>query len=372
MELFGCPAYPITLSNQSTNAVQYMIDLQYSTSSCGAYTSVYNSGYIPTFPTDLKNLPGLNGTWIQTHPGFYKVGLTTKNVCGITSLSQKGYINVAGAPTGATAAFITTAKTRAGTSVTIGTCTMPSTPSTTFRYDSIALSQESCGGANGYKFKMEHSNPLTPNIVGRNFTVFDLSGVSAGTGSSSYSVLVSTDKYDQSGNWINLNYLGQPEDFTNAVNIPLTGLLWDNDANPYYGHFTTASFLGVYRITITVTNECNTYTRSQIIKLVSNLVSGTIPGLDPKELLPAEAGITVFPNPTTAEVSFHVPAVAEDMISISVYDIKGNRVLDVVKNALAIDGENVYKANLGSLQTGMYFYKIKTNNTTYNGKLMKQ
>jgi hypothetical protein len=82
--------------------------------------------------------------------------------------------------------------------------------------------------------------------------------------------------------------------------------------------------------------------------------------------------VNVYPNPTTDEVSFHVTAAAKDMVTISVYDIKGKRVLDVVNNILATDGENVYQARLGSLQTGMYFYKIKTNNTTYNGKLIKK
>lgn len=82
--------------------------------------------------------------------------------------------------------------------------------------------------------------------------------------------------------------------------------------------------------------------------------------------------INVYPNPASNEVSFHVSTAAKDLVTIFIYDIKGNRVLDVVKNALTIDGENVYRANLGSLQTGMYFYKVKTNNTTYNGKLIKQ
>lgn len=364
MELFGCPAYAITLSNQSTNAVSYKIDLLSGTSNCGTYSQVYSSGFVSAFPTDLKNLPGANGNWLQTHTGFYKVVLTVQNTCGVASTAQTGYINVAGAPTGGTAAFTTTVIAKKNAAVTINNCPLPTaTSSIPFKYDVLP---QSCGGASGYRFVMQQSNPDTPNIVGRGSTVFDLSAVSAGTGSSSYTVLVGTEKYE-SGSWLNLNYLGQPESFPGVVNLSLTSLLLDNDTN-----FTNAPFGGIYRITITVTNECNSYTRRQIIQLVSNtiLLSGKLPELNLANQL--NEAVTVYPNPATSDVAFEVTVAQEDRMTIDLYDLKGSRVQQVAKDEPVTEGINVRHADLSQLPAGLYFYKIATSDEVYNGKFIKR
>ena len=122
---FGCPAYLITLANTTTGASTYNIDL-YSYSVCGTNTLVNSTGYVSTFPTNLKALPGANGTWLTSHTGNFKVVLTAKTICGTTGTAI-GYINVAGTPTGASIGLKTTASIRPSQTITITGCTIITT-----------------------------------------------------------------------------------------------------------------------------------------------------------------------------------------------------------------------------------------------------
>ena len=67
---FNCSAFPLVLNNESSNISTYDITLQYSTvGSCGLYTQIYETPVpLTSLPTDLNNLPGFNGTFIQDNP----------------------------------------------------------------------------------------------------------------------------------------------------------------------------------------------------------------------------------------------------------------------------------------------------------------
>ncbi len=367
MDLFNCAAYLTTLSNQSVDAISYKIELQASSSSCGTYTSVYNSGFLSTFPTDLKNLPGTNGTWLQSHTGFFKVILTVQNACGVASAAQTGYINMAGPPAGIS--FKTSVKVRPSplSGFTYKGCTVPA--NTTFVYSEAP--QSCTGGSTGYNFPMEHTNVSNANPVGPVSTTFL---IDPGTGSSNYNVGITSYKYDpgNGGTWINMNYLGQEEVFPMALEVGLGDLLWDNPANPYYMHFyNNPPALNIYKIVIRVSNECTTQTNSQVIQLFPNsLRKGGAQwpaGTDPEKMT-----ASVFPNPATSDVTFKVAVAQEGRMTIDLYDLKGSRAQQVTKDEPVAEGINVHRADLSQLPTGLYFYRITTGDKVYNGKFMKQ
>jgi hypothetical protein len=364
-EVFNCNA--ITLNNTSnSDAIQYQIELLSSTSNCGTYTSVYNSGYLSAFPTDLKNLPGTNGTWLQNNTGFFQVKLTTKNACGTVGTPYIGYIKVATGPSNANAAFKTNCITKATQTITIGSCTVP--VNTQFSYMDGSTG---CSTGN-YKFPMEHSSISTPNEVGRNNTIFDFSTVSAGTGSIVYSVTLKTEQWDGT-TWQVMNYNGVPEVITGLTTMSLNALLDDDPVNnPNYMAFTDPSLTpdgSIYRITVSVNNECGSYTNSQIIKLNTiKMKRMSNPELDNEIKLKDD--LTVYPNPFTNLLNIELPTTKENTRVyqlIEILDVTG-KIL-VTKSIGSTDDKIII--NTEDMPSGIYFYAIKSDMYIVNGKIIK-
>jgi hypothetical protein len=368
---FNCPSFAITLSNFSTGATSYKLDLFTAPTACSAYTHVHSTGVVTTFPTDAKNLPGAgsNGTALQTATGFYAFILTAYNACGAQAESQAVYFHVESAPPISTI-FNTLTATKAGFGFSGPGCTIPpiASTSTGFRYNSDGTTN--CIALSGYQYAMQHTNVLAPNEVGRLSTSFDLSGLGGGTGTV---VTIRTDKWNGS-TWDNLNSNGNPEIYTNVPSVQLIGLLTDDPNNPYYEHFLTAPNGGIYKITITVSNVCSSSSNTQIIKLNTSVLKSMIATSVDEEITEqndAAAICTVFPNPSESEVSFQVTTREKDVVSISLYDLKGNLIKQVVTQEITNEGVSLFNANINELTSGMYLYKIQLNNEVYNGKLSK-
>jgi len=375
LETFNCSSAPITLTNLSTGAVSYKVDLFTAPVSCpnGTYSHVHSTGVVTTFPTDAKNLPGgANGTWLQTHTGFFAIIVTAYNACGVSVGSQSLYFNVAGPPP-ITTSLRTTAATKPGLGYVGPGCTIPTPTNTTtsvgFEYTD---GPTSCSSSGGYKYAMQHTNPDQPNEVGRAFTAFDLTGLSGGTGSANAQVTIRVDKKNGS-TWDNLNYNGDPENYTGVETAPLTGLLTSNEDNPYFAHFSSAPNGGTYKITITVSNVCSSSSVIQYIKLNTGVLRTVIAAsIDDETAEPSNPEVvSVFPNPSESEVSFQVATNEKDVVSITLYDLKGNLVKKLVNQEIASEGISLFSTNIDDLTSGMYLYRVQLNNTVYNGKLSK-
>lgn len=95
-EVYNC--IPITFTNFSAGATSYTLEVNSIDGSCNVTGGLnYNSGTITTLPTDLRSMPGTNGTWLASNTGRFKVTLTANNGCSTTS--KYTYIQVNGTPT---------------------------------------------------------------------------------------------------------------------------------------------------------------------------------------------------------------------------------------------------------------------------------
>ncbi|MFM2283070.1 MAG: hypothetical protein RL222_574, partial [Bacteroidota bacterium] len=94
---YNCNA--ITLNNNSTGATQYQLTLT-PTNSAGSPTggAIYTSAWLTTCPTDLKNLPGTNGTWLATNTGYFKLNILEKNSCNTQSANYCIFLQIATTP----------------------------------------------------------------------------------------------------------------------------------------------------------------------------------------------------------------------------------------------------------------------------------
>lgn len=70
-----------------------------------------------------------------------------------------------------------------------------------------------------------------------------------------------------------------------------------------------------------------------ILKLVTDLVAGDIPGLNLNEYFSSREEVKVYPNPATSEAAFEVQDAQHRSLTIKFYDLKGSRVMAVAKDA---------------------------------------
>lgn len=367
LQIYNCPSYTTTLTNTSNaDATQFNIELQQSTSSCGTYTSVYNSGYLTSFPTDLKNLPGTNGTYLQSNPGYYKIILTTKNACGtVCTTPQTGYFNIANPPSSQNVTVVTKATTKSGQTITIGSCTVPQL--TQYNY---LDGTSTCGGANGYNFAMEHSSVPTANDIGNQTTT----NITVGTGSSSYNVEFLVDKWiTATSTWQSMNYVPGTGDViagaTGTTSQQLGFLPEDNGANPNYDAILNATAGTIFRITTKVSNACGVYVNTQIVKKNTTSLKRTAnPDLS-KDDDKTDNVFSIYPNPFKDKLSIALMPVENDMYkTIELTDISGKTVYTRGINA----DETYVEIDTHSFANGLYIYRIISENNIQTGKVIKQ
>jgi hypothetical protein len=68
-----------------------------------------------------------------------------------------------------------------------------------------------------------------------------------------------------------------------------------------------------------------------------------------------------YPNPFESNTTISFTISERSDVNLSVYDIYGNMVSNLVNNLLE-QGKYTYNFNLGKLPNGVYYYKLRTDN----------
>lgn len=363
-ELFNCSSADMLFNNLSVNGMKYRIVVT-KMSSCGNKPVVmHDTGIIPNCPTDLKNLPGgASGTYLANNSGLFRIYFHVYNNCSNHSLTSR-FISVSNAPSGATASFNTNVTTKAGQTLTIGSCVVPSNTELTYTDGAT-----SCGGVGGYNFPMEHTSAATPNQVGRLNTIFDLSNVSAGIGSSNYAVTIKTDHWDGS-NWISMDSNPNGETITGLSAINLSALVSYDPLSPWFEAFTyplVTPHGSIYRVTLTVSNECGSYTSSQIVQL--NTVQLKSTATVSENTSEISENLLVYPNPANARITFEYLSENENEATITISTVDG-RIVDTSSSYIN-SGQNQLYIDLSNFDAGTYFYSFKIEGETSTGTIIK-
>lgn len=350
IQTYSCVA--INLNYTGTGTVDnYRLIVKAATSAgavvAGGYNSnsgnTWTSGTVPN-PINLNS--GAIGTQFAASPGYYLVSLETDNANCAQSAVRTALIQVSGTPPASSAIF---QLAKPDGSFTTGT-TATTLPGIDAGPLSIAL-----GG-------ITNTSSTPSNLTGYQVTV---------------------DEYTSAGVFVATR--------TSTPVIAAPGGTLPGSLNLNSSNFTPANyFLGQcgaglltsgrrFKVTLTAQNLCGSsssyskyfYFSSQTDCFRSAPNAELIDeGLAFVEMV--EPTINVFPNPASSDVSFEVNALEKDLVSIAIYDLKGNYLMDVVTNAVATDGTNLYTTNLSRLGTGIYLYQVKINNEVYNGKLSRE
>lgn len=309
---------PIALTNNSNNALSYSITVNSVNTSCtvisgGGYLS-YSSGTITTLPSDLRAMPGTNGTWLSNHPGLYKVSITASNNCS-SPATQTAIINVVSA--------VSPSATLVLNSVNSSGQTTTSTPGTLF---------STCLNA-GVSFTV--SNP-TGTITSWQKKVEKSSG---GTG----------------GPWTTV-YSGTPSTGSLAsVNQALCGTCI-NDGS-------------VYRFTIEITNPCTStpVVLSQLFQPNSACKTDETTGIGDKEV---GDFVSAYPVPLEKGSALHITLSRSARTSAYLTDMQGRVVQTIAESIQLPEGESILAIG-AQLPAGIYLYKITAGSKTFTGRVVK-
>ncbi len=82
------------------------------------------------------------------------------------------------------------------------------------------------------------------------------------------------------------------------------------------------------------------------------------------------ASVKCYPNPVTNNAMFTFNISLSEKVTLSIYNLNG-QLMDVVYNGTTKTGLNTIKWNNITLPGGLYIYNLKTNSSSYIGKLIK-
>ncbi len=138
----------------------------------------------------------------------------------------------------------------------------------------------------------------------------------------------------------------------------------------YWGYTNGLNSVGnYYKLTLTLSNPCSS-TSAYSYLYVNN---GYARMAKPNELTIAnealQTNLTVYPNPSTTLVNFALSSEADDVYTIEVYDVMGAKVAAIATNQALSKGTHTLEFNTANLATGIYTYKINSNNLNQTGTL---
>lgn len=101
-----------------------------------------------------------------------------------------------------------------------------------------------------------------------------------------------------------------------------------------------------------------------------NVINDTLKIVAPNSIgsTSAFAGIDVYPNPMTNELSVNIPQDLNQDVVITINDMQGNVI---IRNSFNREMNHVYKLNTSSLPSGNYMLQINTAGGSYTQKLSK-
>lgn len=329
LEVYNCNPILLT-ATYAGSPTQYNIDIFTTSSSngqqviCGTCLN-YSSGWITATPPasiDIRNLPGTNGTWLQTHTGNYGVRLTVKNQCN--QVVKLGQIKVNGAPPAA------------------------------------QINLQINNGNTGIPCSASH-NITTPCLTGIYSGSFNLSN-SNGT-ISFYQINSIQEVNCATGVATQTIYSGQQEP-TSGVS-GLTAKSFNSLViNGNTGYFAANGLNKCYKVTITVGNACGSSTDWTYFKCDGAYKTADVASFSSPD-------VELYPNPFVDWLTLDYSLSEESIVSLSLLDISG-RVVSIPMPAMSQTmGKHQTNLYLGNLAKGIYFYQFTDGSTRHTGKIVK-
>jgi hypothetical protein len=124
---------------------------------------------------------------------------------------------------------------------------------------------------------------------------------------------------------------------------------------------------GVYYYTVTATNNIGCSKTDEVMVTVKNCARTV--HADDSDILP-ESSLSLYPNPTSENVTLSMVATAEGEAQIEVFDMTGRLVY--ANKAAVQEGETTQKVDMHDWAGGMYLFSVKIGEKIFNQKVVKE
>jgi len=335
MQVYNC--VPIAVNNTSTFATSYVLQVQSLDANCnlisGAGYLNYNSGTITSLPTDLRAMPGTNGTWLATNTGRFRITITASNGC--STKSTVATLQVNGTPNAVTSCF----KFRNSSS-----CNVPGVS----------------GGANCASAISVCAN--SPKISG------DCSGGQFVNGT--YDLVV--DEYSACGTFVKNVINSTVNPLNSTADLVCLSL---NDFTTGFNYFSTNPVGYRYSVSLTIRNVCSVSTStSWFIDNFGGCKTDDeelTTAIDDKSFSVTNEIISLYPNPSNGNATIEFSTISNEQISLAILDMQGRVVLDVISDTNYPLGLNKINVPTASLASGAYTYLLHIGTSSHRGKFVK-
>lgn len=330
---YNCNA--ITLNNNSTGATQYQITIT-PTNSAGTAIggAIYNSAWLTTCPTDLKNLPGTNGAWLASNTGYFKIAVLEKNSCNVQSASYCIFVQIATTP-GPTENLTIYGKN----STNYNPSQNIASPILVGCYSlGMSIGTGGLGTTNnitGYQYKIEEVNCSTGAVLS---TLYNGPTVAVTT-----SGAIPTINFNQATINGNTGYFGQ----------------------------NCATLIGkCYKLTLVVSNPCGTATDWTYFKIDNPPYYRTAnPNVKTDEVI-TKNNFSIAPNPFVNQFNIQYYLDENNKVNVQLFDFTGKEVLNLSNDTWNEKGNHSIEINTNDLPKGMYIYRIQADEVR-TGKIIK-
>jgi hypothetical protein len=354
IQTYSCVA--INLNYTGTGTVDnYRLVVKEATSTGAVISSGYNSNSAGTWTSGAVPNPynlnsGAIGTQFQASPGYYLVSLETDNANCAQSAVRTALIQVSGTPPASSAIFQLVKPDGSFTTGSTAT-TLPGLDAgpLTIALGGITNTSSTPSNLTGYQVTVQEYTAAGVFVATRTSTAV----IAAPGGTLPGSLNLNSSSFSPANYFLGQCGAGLLTS-TRRFKVTLTAQNLCGSSSTYSKYFYFSSQTDCFR-----SADYNAPVMEDADEQLATI-----------EL--AAPAINVFPNPGSSDVSFEVNANEKDLVSIAVYDLKGNHVMNVVADAVAVAGSNVYSADLSILNAGIYVYQVKVNNDVYNGKLSRQ
>jgi hypothetical protein len=366
--LYNCAAINLnaTYLNGISTGSSYKVEIHKLDGSCVNIPLINDPtalNYVGTWITSavpanllLSNLYDVyNNSLISSHAGSYSVSVSVQDACGNVSI-QSGIFNLLEAvfPNPLLEIYNTYFTSPANTYLPAGT-----TPGAAILTGALTAGfriNGSTGNVTSYNITIDQVSNTGVYIKNIYNTTTATSNITAVPPLSLNSLCVSAAAWSPvvSSNPITCT----------SISPPYTG--WTG----YWGYTNGLNSVGnYYKITLTLSNPCSSTSAFSYLYVNNGYARMANPNALAIADEPLQTNLAVYPNPSSNLINFALSSEADDVYTIEVYDVRGNKVATIATNQALSKGTHTVEFNNANLPTGIYTYKINSNTLNKTGTL---
>lgn len=292
---------------------------------------------------------------LATMPGYYGISIDFIDCCSKQRVHLQAYVRVLGTIT---------------PTFNMQMYDFQTAPSNAYTAVSHSINSPVDVGTASLGFSVNATNG---NISQANVLVqeVDNTGAVVTTNPNGGTIINETDNYTNTGSiTVNLNSYCAPN---MLWTVTPTGIPCSTNIPSHRNYFSDhgAALAGkYYMLTVTISNPCSSASEWTYMRVDQTYPSdrpAATTGNGENQLYNADA--MIYPNPTAGEMNINISNNVDDVYTIELFDVVGQKVATLYSQLSLEAGNQSISTNVSALQAGTYFWKISSRSFSKSGKI---